>query len=45
MTRREDQIVGGGWGRIGDLYQGHADMALRLAYLLTGSVAVAEDLV
>ena len=32
-------------GRIGELYLGHADAAVRLAYLLTGDRDVAEDLV
>src|SRR5438876_4206760 len=32
-------------GRLGDLYLRHADAAVRLAYLLTGDRALAEDLV
>jgi RNA polymerase sigma-70 factor (sigma-E family) len=32
-------------GRLGELYLGHADGAVRLAYLLTGDRALAEDLV
>jgi RNA polymerase sigma-70 factor (sigma-E family) len=32
-------------GRLGELYVRHADAAVRLAYLLTGDRAVAEDLV
>jgi len=32
-------------GRIGELYAAHADDAARLAYLLTGDRALAEDLV
>lgn len=32
-------------GRIGELYLGHADAAVRLAYLLTGDKDLAEDLV
>jgi len=32
-------------GRLGDLYRAHADGAVRLAYLLTGDRALAEDLV
>ncbi|MDP9342868.1 MAG: SigE family RNA polymerase sigma factor [Actinomycetota bacterium] len=32
-------------GRIGELYLRHADDAVRLAYLLTGDLALAEDLV
>jgi RNA polymerase sigma-70 factor (sigma-E family) len=32
-------------GRLGELYQEHAGPALRLAYLLTGDRALAEDLV
>ncbi|MBI4261702.1 MAG: SigE family RNA polymerase sigma factor [Actinobacteria bacterium] len=32
-------------GRLGELYRAHAPDALRLAYLVTGNAAVAEDLV
>src|SRR5437899_127698 len=32
-------------GRLGELYLAHADGAVRLAYLLTGDLALAEDLV
>jgi RNA polymerase sigma-70 factor (sigma-E family) len=32
-------------GRLGELYVRHADAAVRLAYLLTGDTALAEDLV
>jgi RNA polymerase sigma-70 factor (sigma-E family) len=32
-------------GRLGELYLRHADSAVRLAYLLTGDMALAEDLV
>jgi RNA polymerase sigma-70 factor (sigma-E family) len=32
-------------GRLGELYREHAEPALRLAYLLTGERALAEDLV
>src|SRR5437867_1974373 len=32
-------------GRLGELYLRHADSAVRLAYLLTGDGALAEDLV
>src|SRR5437899_8198778 len=32
-------------GRLGELYLAHADGAVRLAYLLTGDRALAEDLV
>jgi RNA polymerase sigma-70 factor (sigma-E family) len=32
-------------GRLGTLYRRHADRAIRLAYLLTGDRALAEDLV
>ena len=32
-------------GRLGELYERHADGAVRLAYLLTGDRALAEDLV
>jgi RNA polymerase sigma-70 factor (sigma-E family) len=34
-----------GAGRLGELYREHAEQALRLAYLLTGERALAEDLV
>jgi RNA polymerase sigma-70 factor (sigma-E family) len=34
-----------GGGRLGELYLRHADAAVRLAYLLTGDRALAEDLV
>src|SRR6266702_3303813 len=39
-TREETQ-----GGRLGELYRRHADRAIRLAYLLTGDRALAEDLV
>jgi len=39
------QIETADHGRIGELYLGHADAAVRLAYLLTGDRDVAEDLV
>jgi RNA polymerase sigma-70 factor (sigma-E family) len=39
------EAVEGGRGTLAELYQAHADRARRLAYLLTGDRAVAEDLV
>ncbi len=42
---REAVAEGGGGGTLADLYLAHADRARRLAYLLTGDHAVAEDLV
>src|SRR2546423_3347521 len=41
VERREDTDA----GRLGELYLRHADDAVRLAYLLTGDQALAEDLV
>jgi RNA polymerase sigma-70 factor (sigma-E family) len=46
MLRAE--LAGGeeiGGGRLGEMYQRHADGAVRLAYLLTADRALAEDLV
>jgi RNA polymerase sigma-70 factor (sigma-E family) len=42
MTEPRERAAG---GRLGDLYLRHADGAVRLAYLLTGDRALAEDLV
>jgi RNA polymerase sigma-70 factor (sigma-E family) len=39
------EAVEGGRGTLAELYLAHADRARRLAYLLTGDRAVAEDLV
>jgi RNA polymerase sigma-70 factor (sigma-E family) len=40
----EERRVGSG-GRLAELYRLHADSALRLAWLLTGDAALAQDLV
>jgi RNA polymerase sigma-70 factor (sigma-E family) len=40
-----DRREGAGTDRLGDLYLSHAAGAVRLAYLLTGDRALAEDLV
>src|SRR5712692_10476050 len=40
-----DRMAAADTGRIGELYLHHADAAVRLAYLLTGDRALAEDLV
>jgi RNA polymerase sigma-70 factor (sigma-E family) len=40
-----DELTGSETNRLGDLYLRHADGAVRLAYLLTGDMALAEDLV
>src|SRR6266567_6948644 len=45
LTDTMDRRRGLEAGRLGDLYRGHADGAVRLAYLLTGDRALAEDLV
>src|SRR5689334_10267877 len=45
LSARVGQIDAAEHGRIGELYLGHADAAVRLAYLLTGDRDVAEDLV
>jgi RNA polymerase sigma-70 factor (sigma-E family) len=44
MLNAEAAVISGS-SRIGELYLGHADGAVRLAYLLTGDRDVAEDLV
>ena len=40
-----ERTTGADPGRLGELYLQHADGAIRLAYLLTGDMALAEDLV
>src|SRR5213083_2575428 len=40
-----DRVAAAETGRLGELYVRHADDAVRLAYLLTGDRALAEDLV
>jgi RNA polymerase sigma-70 factor (sigma-E family) len=40
-----DPLAGTDTGRLGELYVRHADEAVRLAFLLTGDRALAEDLV
>jgi RNA polymerase sigma-70 factor (sigma-E family) len=45
MTAQVDRMAPPEGSRIGELYLRHADAAVRLAYLLTGDRAVAEDLV
>jgi RNA polymerase sigma-70 factor (sigma-E family) len=40
-----DDLAATDTGRLGELYLRHADDAVRLAYLLTGNRALAEDLV
>src|SRR5438876_12359684 len=40
-----DRMAATDTGRLGELYLRHADDAIRLAYLLTGDRALAEDLV
>src|SRR5438874_4654487 len=40
-----DRVAAAETGRLGELYVRHADDAVRLAYLLTGDRAMAEDLV
>ena len=42
MTEERDEVTG---GRLGELYRQHAPDAARLAYLITGDRALAEDLV
>ena len=39
------EAEGGRQGRLGELYERHAPSAVRLAYLLTGDHALAQDLV
>jgi RNA polymerase sigma-70 factor (sigma-E family) len=45
LTGRVDRLARSDERRIGELYLRHADAAVRLAYLLTGDAALAEDLV
>jgi RNA polymerase sigma-70 factor (sigma-E family) len=45
QARREAGVAGPEAGRLGELYEAHAADAARLAYLLTGDRALAEDLV
>jgi RNA polymerase sigma-70 factor (sigma-E family) len=40
-----DRVTGAETGRLGELYLRHADGAVRLAFLLTGDMPLAEDLV
>src|SRR5205085_4399679 len=40
-----DRVAAAETGRLGELYVRHADDAVRLAYLLTGDRALAEDVV
>ncbi len=40
-----DRVAAPDTGRLGELYLSHADDAVRLAYLLTGDRALAEDIV
>src|SRR6266581_1355869 len=40
-----DRLAAPDTGRLGELYVRHADDAVRLAYLLTGDTALAEDIV
>ncbi len=40
-----DRLAATDTGKLGELYVRHADDAVRLAYLLTGDLALAEDLV
>src|SRR5437588_10602578 len=44
LRAKVDPSVVADSGRIGELYLRHADAAVRLAYLLTGDLALAEDL-
>lgn len=45
LTGKVDRLERSDESRIGELYLRHADAAVRLAYLLTGDAALAEDLV
>ena len=45
LTAKVDAIASTDSSRIGEMYARHAHSAERLAYLLTGDLAVAEDLV
>jgi RNA polymerase sigma-70 factor (sigma-E family) len=44
-VRGEKALTSSEGGRLGELYEAHAGDAVRLAYLLTGDRALAEDLV
>jgi RNA polymerase sigma-70 factor (sigma-E family) len=44
LSSSVDQVAAPDTGRLGELYLRHADEAVRLAYLLTGDHALAEDL-
>ena len=45
LSSSVDRVAAPDTGRLGELYLQHADDAVRLAYLLTGDRALAEDLV
>ena len=45
LSSSVDRLAAADAGRLGELYVRHADDAVRLAYLLTGDPALAEDLV
>jgi RNA polymerase sigma-70 factor (sigma-E family) len=45
LSAEVDRVAATDTGRLGELYLRHADDAVRLAYLLTGDRALAEDLV
>jgi RNA polymerase sigma-70 factor (sigma-E family) len=45
LSTKVDLLAATDRSRIGELYLRHADSAVRLAYLLTGDLGVAEDLV
>src|SRR5437016_11762255 len=45
LSSSVDRVAAPDTGRLGELYVRHADDAVRLAYLLTGDRALAEDLV
>jgi RNA polymerase sigma-70 factor (sigma-E family) len=45
MTAEREEAGRAEWGRLGELYRRHAEGALRLAYLLTGDLPLAEDIV
>src|SRR5437763_11117673 len=45
LSSSVDRVAAPDTGRLGELYLRHADDAVRLAYLLTGDRALAEDLV
>ena len=44
LSSSADRVTATDTGRLGELYLRHADGAVRLAYLLTGDRALAEDL-